>query len=383
LHLLDEKDTIVQMFEGYPHIDFKKEPPAATRGGPGRWDQHPFVVIWEVTRACALACRHCRAEAQPRRNPCEVDGAAAHDLIDQVARARPAIFILTGGDPMCRPDLPELIEYASGLGLRVALSPSATPRWLRADLPGLKECGLQGISLSLDGACEETHDAFRGVKGTWKRTMLGYEAARDAGLSIQINTTITKQNLGELDEFVELLSDMEPKMWSVFQLIPTGRAESADMIDGHEMEALFERLADLSGEVPFAIKTTEGHHFRRVMIQKGKFQRGAPGLQGIGDGKGFVFISHAGEIFPSGFLPMNAGNVRSDELIDVYRDNPLFRSLRDPGQLKGKCARCEFRVICGGSRARAFGMTGDALAADPLCIYQPREHSTPATPIAL
>jgi AdoMet-dependent heme synthase len=182
---------------------------------------------------------------------------------------------------------------------------------------------------------------------------------------------------------VDLLSDMEPTMWSVFQLIPTGRAARADLIDAGEMEALFERLADLSGGVPFAIKTTEGHHFRRVMIQKGKFNRSAPGLQGVGDGKGFVFISHTGEIFPSGFLPLNAGNVRTDELIEIYRDSPLFRSLRDPAQLKGKCARCEFRVICGGSRARAFGMTGDALEADPLCTYQPREGSTPAIPIAL
>lgn len=351
--------------------------------GGGRWDQNPFIVIWEVTRACALACRHCRAEAQPRRHPCELDGAAARALIEQVARARPAIFILTGGDPMCRTDLPELIEYASGLGLRVALSPSATPRWLRADLPKLRECGLRGVSLSLDGSCEETHDAFRGVKGTWKRTMLGYEAARDADLSVQINTTITKQNLGEFDKFVEYLVNMEPDMWSVFQLIPTGRATRADLIDSQEMEELFERLADLSGEVPFPIKTTEGHHYRRVMIQKGKFEKGAPGLQGIGDGKGFVFISHTGEIFPSGFLPLLAGNVRNSELIEVYRDSPLFQSLRDPAQLKGKCARCEFRVICGGSRARAYGMTGDALEADPLCIYQPRACSAPPQPITL
>lgn len=278
---------------------------------------------------------------------------------------------------MCRADLPDLIEYASGLGLRVAVSPSATPRWLRADLPALRDCGLQAISLSLDGASERTHDAFRGVRGTWERTMAGYQAAQEAGLSIQINTTITRQNLGEFDEFVDLLSFMKPAMWSVFQLIPTGRASSGDMIDAAEMEGLFEKLADLAGGVPFAIKTTEGHHFRRVMVQKGKFNSHSPGLQGVGDGKGFVFVSHTGEVFPSGFLPLEAGNVRTGELIDIYRDHELFRSLRDPAKLKGKCARCEFRVICGGSRARAFAMTGDALEADPLCIYQPRKNQDP------
>ena len=335
--------------------------------------ERPFIVIWETTQACALACRHCRASAQSSRHPLELNTPEAFRLIDQVVRCRPGLFILTGGDPVRRPDLKELIGYATDRGLRVGLSPSATPEFVRQDLAELKRLGVARISLSLDGASRESHDTFRGVPGTWELTMQAVANARAANLEVQINTTFTRQNLGEFDAFVALLAELRPVLWSVFQLVPTGRGKTDDLLTAEEMETLFLRLQRHSETAPYDIKTTEGHHYRRVVLQqtrdKSRLQIRAP--IGVNDGKGFVFVSHLGEIYPSGFLPIRAGNVRRDELGEVYREHPLFRQLRDPHQLKGKCARCEFRTICGGSRARAYAMTGDYLAEEPLCAYQP------------
>ena len=336
------------------------------------WDTHPMIVIWETTRACALACRHCRASAICRRDPNELSTQEAEAFIDQVQRAGPRIFILTGGDPVFRPALAHLIRYASERGLHVALSPSATPRFLKSDLAALKSAGLKRMSLSLDGATQESHDAFRGVRGAWGWTMYGIELARQHGIGLQINTTFTRQNLGEFDQFAELLKEIQPEVWSVFQLVPTGRAQPEDLLTASEMELLFERLADYAQEVDFSIKTTEGMHYRRVAWQRWQRRGGKqPFSASISDGKGFVFVSHTGEVFPSGFLPIEAGNVRKDELIDVYRHSPLFQKLRDPDQLKGKCRRCEFKSLCGGSRARAWALCGDEMAAEPLCVYQP------------
>ena len=335
--------------------------------------ERPFIIIWEVTRACALACRHCRAEAIHRRDPRELRGEAVANFLDQVARAQPKVFVLTGGDPMMRPDLIEIVAGATQRGLQVAISPSATPRFVKADLCRFREVGLKRVSLSIDGATQESHDAFRGVPGTWDRTMESIFAAREAGLEVQINTTFTRHNVGEFDAFVRLLAEIRPSLWSVFQLVPTGRAKTEDLLSGEELETLFERLYALSVRVPYPIKTTEGQHYRRVAMQQWRRNPSHPKpvLLPVNDGNGFVFVSHTGDIQPSGFLPITAGNVRHDELLDVYRESPLFRELRDADLLKGKCARCEFRALCGGSRARAYAMTGDYLAEEPLCTYQP------------
>jgi len=341
------------------------------------WADRPFIVIWEVTRACELACRHCRAEAICRRDPNELHGVEVTRFLDQVMRAAPSVFVLTGGDPMMRTDLLEIIAGATERGLTVAMSPSATPRFVKADLSKFRDVGLKRVSLSIDGATSDTHDRFRGVRGTWDRTMESLFAAREAGLEVQINTTFTRQNLREFDGFVRLLDEIRPSLWSVFQLVPTGRAKTDDLLSGLEMESLFKRLYALSLRAPYAIKTTEGQHYRRVALQQWKRnpQQPKPRLLPVNDGNGFVFVSHTGEIQPSGFLPISATNVRDDELIEVYRESRLFTELRDPDQLKGKCGRCEFRTICGGSRARAFAMTGDYLAEEPLCIYQPAQSS--------
>lgn len=334
----------------------------------------PLIVIWEVTRACALACRHCRAEAMPCAAPDELSRAEGADLVDQIVRADPSVLVLTGGDPMERADLLSLVERASQGGLRVALSPSATPRFLQADLMRYREAGVRRISLSIDGATPKAHDAFRRVRGTWDWTVQCVEKIREAGLELQINTTFTRQNLEAYDAMVEVVRSLDPVLWSVFQLVPTGRASQADLLTGEEMETLFHRLWETSRVVPFEIKTTEGQHFRRVVAQR----NAAAGIRnhqppvGVNDGRGFVFISHTGEVYPSGFLPFSAGNVRGGDLLDFYRNSPVFQALRREDGFGGKCGYCEFRRLCGGSRARAYAMTGDYLASEPLCTYQPK-----------
>jgi len=342
------------------------------------FDDRPFIVVWEVTRACSLACRHCRAEAIPSRHPLELNTEESFRLIEQVERCHPTLFIMTGGDPIRRLNLEALIRYATDRGLRVSLSPSATPAFARADLREFREAGVERISLSLDGASRETHDRFRGVTGTWNWTMEAIANAALAELPFQINTTFTRQNLGEFDEFVALLDEIRPVLWSVLQLVPTGRGKVDDLLTAEQMEDLFQRLARLSLTAPYDIKTTEGQHYRRVVLQQARGTRpaGTRAPLGINDGKGFVFISHIGNIQPSGFLPLTAGNVRKDELLEVYRDSPLFRELRNPSLLRGKCGRCEFNTLCGGSRARAYAMTGDYLAQEPLCVYQPLARPT-------
>lgn len=338
------------------------------------FNDRPFVIIWEITRACALACRHCRAEAEARAHPLQLSTEEGLHLIDQVKRANPALFIMTGGDPVMRRDLPQLARYATEQGLHVSLSPSATPRLVNSDFHELKREGIQRISLSLDGATREEHDAFRGVKGTWDWTMRAVQKAREADLPFQINTTITAGNITRMDAFKTLLLDLKPALWSVFLIVPTGRAHAEDMPAPEALEDFLTELYHFSLDAPFDVKTTEGPFYRRIQMQHGTPNQNRYGRKvplGINDGKGFVFISHTGEINPSGFLPFHTGNVRRDELIDVYRHHPTFRHLRDADALRGKCGRCEFNTLCGGSRARAFALTGNPLNEDPLCAYVP------------
>ena len=345
------------------------------------FDERPFLVFWEITRACALACRHCRAEAQSRRHPDELNREEASLLIQQLADLNPPMLILTGGDPLMRRDCLDLVREATDAGLHVSLSPSATGLLMNADFAEIKAAGVQRISLSLDGASKETHDAFRGVSGTFNRTISAVHRAHAADLSVQINTTLTRGNLHEYEAFKQLMFELEPAMWSVFLLVPTGRAGADDLPDPTDIEHIFHDMAGLVGKAPFAVKTTEGHHFRRVMIQKhGVGGRQRPGMRsplGIRDGRGVMFISHTGVVSPSGFLPYDCGNVRDEHPKDIYRRHPLFRALRDNNALGGKCGRCEFRSVCGGSRARAYGMTGDPFAEDPACTYQPKLASHP------
>jgi radical SAM protein len=348
------------------------------------FDDRPFLVFWEITRACALACSHCRAEAQSHRHPEELDSAQSLKLISQFAEWKPPMLILTGGDPLMRRDALDLVRVASESGLHVGLSPAATNRLVQADFGELKAAGVKRMSLSLDGATRETHDSFRGVQGTFERTMEAVRKAHAVGLDLQINTTLTRSNLNEYEDFKKLMFELKPAMWSVFLLIPTGRAGVDELPDAADLERIFEDMCDLIGNAPFAVKTTEGHHFRRVVMQRkgAREAKKRPGMKsplGIRDGRGVMFISHTGEVSPSGFLPMVCGNVKETHPAEIYRHHPLFVSLRDNNALGGKCGLCEFRAVCGGSRSRAYGVYGDPFAEDPSCVYIPKKAQQPTT----
>lgn len=349
------------------------------------FERGPFLVIWEVTQACDLACVHCRAEAKPNRDPEELSTPEGFQLLEEIGRFGHPLFVFTGGDPLKREDIFDLITYAKGVGLRTGFSPSGTPLLTYENLKRAKEAGLDSLSISIDGSSAQTHDSFRQVLGSFHSCLRGARAARELGLDLQINTTVTRYNYQDLDKIADLVAQLEAKRWSVFFLVPTGRGREEDEVSPWEYERILHWLYDLSKEARFRIKTTEAQHYRRVVIQRLAQEEGLSPqamlsqvksgrgrfLPGINSGRGFLFISHVGDIYPSGFLPRAAGNVRQDSLVEIYRHSSLFRQLRDASRLKGRCGICEYRFVCRGSRARAYALTGDYLAEDPYCIYQP------------
>lgn len=364
-------------------------PPAATRQRPVDFDLAPFLVIWEVTRACALACVHCRADAIPRRDPGELSTMEGRALVDQICAFAPhrPLLVLTGGDPMRRPDLADLVAYASDRGLTVALTPSGTAAATPARLAELKQAGLSRVAVSLDGPEADTHDAFRRVRGSYRWTMRIIEAAIDLGLPLQINSTVSRVTLPHLEAMARRVRELPVALWAVFFLIQTGRGAALEQITAAECEDVLQLLFELSLTVPFGIKTTEAPHFRRVIWERehapvGALRAGtrralrAP--RSVNDGNGFVFVDHVGTICPSGFLPVARGNVRTHQLAGIYRDDEVFRRLRDADSLEGKCGRCRFRALCGGSRSRAFAATSQMMASDPLCVYDPGTDVEPA-----
>jgi radical SAM protein with 4Fe4S-binding SPASM domain len=291
---------------------------------------------------------------------------------------------LTGGDPMRRPDLTDLVGYAARAGLTVALTPSGTAAATHARLAELKDAGLSRIAVSLDGPTPETHDSFRRVRGSYGWTMRIIDSAIELGLPLQINSTVSKVTLPYLESMAARVSELPVTLWALFFLIQTGRGASLDQISADECERVLNLLYDLSLAAPFGIKTTEAPHYHRVVWQR-EHERAAKGLpthtverrrqlrapRSVNDGNGFVFIDHLGNVCPSGFLPAPRGNVRTASLTDIYRQDELFLRLRNPRALLGKCGRCAFRAICGGSRSRAFAATGAVMASDPLCVYEP------------
>lgn len=357
------------------------------------FDESPFIVIWETTRACDLACLHCRATSIKHRDPNELSTAEAKHLMDEIRRFGQPLVVLTGGDSLKRPDILEIVRHGADIGLRMAITPSGTPLMTPAVLRDLKAAGLARLAVSLDGASPEVHDKFRGVDGSWEWTVDMLRAARELGLSTQINTTISRYNLFDLENLIELMTELGISLWSVFFVVPTGRARVEDLASAEDFEYVFNRLYDLSKIAPFDIKTTAAPHYRRVVLQRQVVERragardaapqtmtaglgfsladGVGRARGVNEGDGFVFVSHTGDIYPSGFLPVSAGNVRRDDLVAVYRTHPMFVALRDKAQLKGKCGACEYKSVCGGSRARAYALTGDWLEADPYCEWQP------------
>lgn len=354
------------------------------------FSERPFIAIWEVTQACDLACVHCRASAQPDRHPMELSTDEGKALIDQIADIQVPVFVLTGGDPIKRPDLFDLIRYARSREVRVSLTPSATPLLTRDIVVRLKEAGLARLAVSMDGASAETHDAFRGMSRSFARTLDAVRWANEIGLPVQINTTFSRRNIAEIDDIVALIERLEITLWSVFFLVPTGRGKLNDLLNAEEFEQAFAKIYRLSKTASFDIKTTEAQHYRRYLLQQRVAERKAGqhrptsekvadaigrAPRGLNDGKGFVFISHIGEVFPSGFLPLSAGNVRRQPLSTIYRESPLFLALRDTSKLEGKCGACEFKEICGGSRSRSYALTGNPFGEEPCCSYVPRGYT--------
>ncbi|MGM0902399.1 MAG: TIGR04053 family radical SAM/SPASM domain-containing protein [Bacillota bacterium] len=360
------------------------------------FNKDPFIVIWELTRACQLKCLHCRAEAQYRRDPRELSFEEGKALINQIYEMNNPMLVFTGGDPLMREDVFDIAAYAVEKGVRVSMTPSATPNVTKEAIEKAKDVGLSRWAFSLDGPTAEIHDHFRGTAGSFNLTMERIKYLHELEIPIQINTVISRYNYDYLDEMAKLIEELDCVLWSVFFLVPTGRGQEKDMITPAEHEKVFIWLYDLSKKVKFDIKTTAAQHYRRVVIQNkmreakeqpediqyldALTQQGLTGSidglgrapKGVNDGNGFVFISHIGDVYPSGLLPVKAGNVRETPLAEIYRESPIFKSLRNPDEYKGKCGVCEFRHVCGGSRSRAYAMTGDYLESEPFCVYIPK-----------
>jgi radical SAM protein len=373
-------------------------------------DDRPFIVFWEVTRACGLACAHCRADAIPDRDPRELSTVEAQRLIDDLAayEAPRPILVLTGGDPFERDDLTELVRYATRRGLHVSLSPSVTPRLTAARLAELREAGGSAVSLSLDGARPETHDALRGIEGTYRDTLLAAAMVRDAGFRLQINTTVHAGNVDELPDLLAWIVDQDVSLWSVFLLVPTGRGATMQPLDADDTDDLLHWLHEIGDMLP--VKTTEAPHFRRVAVQRAAAVRDGVALDDafppgalrrrlvertaaliterpvkhrrrppldVNAGRGVAFVDHTGHVHPSGFLPLDVGDVRELPLSTIYRTSPVLQRLRDVESYTGRCGYCEYRHVCGGSRSRAYAVSGDPFGDDPACAH------VPARPVAL
>jgi radical SAM protein len=365
----------------------------------------PFLLIWETTQSCALACRHCRASARPWRDPLELTTEEGKRVISETAEMGTPLIVLSGGDPVNRPDLLELVRHAKSVGLRVATIPAATETLTRELVASLKESGLDQMALSLDFPRPELHDGFRGVPGAFARTVAAAGWAHEVGLPLQINTTVCGETAPYLEEMADFVSGLGIVFWEVFFLVPVGRGSVLAGLAPEECERIFDLIYRTQKRGSFVVKVTEAPHYRRHVAQRERRaagERGRPqsvvpmpslltrsegpghtvGLapRGVNAGNGFLFVSHRGQVFPSGFLPIECGNVRTATLAGIYRDHPLMRRLRQPDLLRGRCGRCEYREICGGSRSRAFGLADDPFATDPWCVYEPLARSSTEVP---
>lgn len=373
------------MGQGHPH----------GRGKSIDYDQNPFIVIWEVTRACQLKCVHCRADAQLTPDPRELTHEEGINLIDQIYEMDNPMLVFTGGDCMMREDLFELADYAIKKGMRVSMTPSATPNVTIEKMKRAKEVGLSRWGFSLDGPTPEIHDHFRGTPGSFELTLEKIKYLNELQMPLQINTVISRYNYDHLERMAELVGELGAVMWYIFLLVPTGRGQLDACISPAQHEKVFRWLYELSKTAPYDIKTTAAQHYRRVVLQqktrdhlieKGEiryedsittdFASMHDGLKrapkGVNDGNGFVFVSHIGDVMPSGLLPIVGGNIREEPLASIYREAKVFKELRQPDNYKGKCGICEYNKICGGSRSRTFAVTGDYLESEPFCVYIPQ-----------
>ena len=333
-------------------------------------------MVWEATQACDLRCVQCRVNSRPHRHPLELSTAEAFHLVDQLAKMKVPLFAITGGDPLKRADILPIVQYATRNGLRTSVTVSTTPLLTRQTLIDLKQSGVAILAMGLDASAPQLHDSFRGSQGGFKKTLEAVSWCQEAKLPVQVNTTVSRKNLEALDDLIELLIQKKVALWNVFFLVPNARAQLSELLTADEHEAVFAKLHETARHGALQIKTSEGPHYRRfVCQQRAKETDGKLRLQDAPNdcyhGDGLVFVSHTGEVYPSAFLPLPAGNILWEPLAEIYQYSPVFRSLRDSSQFKGKCGRCDFRDVCGGSRARAYAMTNDPLAEEPRCAYVP------------
>ena len=346
---------------------------------PG-FQRRPLQVTWEMTRACDWKATPARMAVRAARDRQQFSTAEAFHLIEEVAGMHVPLLALTGGDPLQRPDLFPVIEFAAGHSVRTSLTLLPTPRLNAEVIAELKECGLMRVAFWLHGSTPALHDAYLEIPGLHRRTLEIVGSCHEVQLPVQVNTIFSRRNFHDVEPMIELLTRLDVALWNVFFYVPSSREEAVQVLTADQHEEIFGKLHAASRQVHFQIKTTEGQHYQRYLLQRrARESRGritaadvlnyAP--KGVNDGKGFVFISHTGEVYPSRYLPLSGGNVMTQTLSEVYCDSELFRSLRDTSRLKGKCGRCPVRNVCGGSRARAYAMTGDLFAAEPCCAYEP------------
>jgi radical SAM protein len=356
----------------------------------------PIFVCWETTKSCLLSCRHCRATAIRNSLPGELDHEAGIRLIDQLlefGEPYPAL-LLTGGDPLMRSDVFDLLRHAKERGIYTAVAASVTPLLTREKLELMRDLGVEIISVSMDGASAEIHDRIRDIPGTWRATLDAIEVSTSCGMRLQVNTTVMKSNLRDLADIFHLARERGAVAWEVFFLIRTGRGSSLENPEPFECEEVAHFLYD-STRYGIPVRTSEGPHFRRVYLERQKGGKAPEGelyahlsrrlrelegepkntpslrINATGDGKGIIFIGHDGEVHPSGFLPLSLGNVKESTLKSIYTTHPLLVGMRDPAKLKGRCGACEHKVICGGSRSRAYAEFEDPYQEDPACPYVP------------
>lgn len=339
------------------------------------------LVAWEITRSCNLNCVHCRAAAERGPYPGELDTAKCFEILEQIARVGQPIVILTGGEPLLREDVFELAQHGTRLGLRMVMATNGTlvtPEIAER----IKSCGIKRVSVSIDGASAEEHDQFRKVPGAFDASLESIEWLKKAGIEFQINTTVTRHNVHQIRDILDLAVKLGAVAHHIFLLVPTGRAKEMvnQEIDALEYEKLLRWFYEMRNQVPLHLKATCAPHYYRILRQEAhargeKVNFDTYGLdavtRGCLGGTSFCFISHDGIVQPCGYLELNCGDLKKSSFGEVWRDSQIFKRLRDFSAYEGKCGRCEYVKFCGGCRARAYENTGDYMAEEPLCIYQP------------
>lgn len=342
----------------------------------------PRLIFWELTKKCNLACVHCRAESEQIDYSGELDTEAVKAVVDSISSEYKPIMVLTGGEPLYRDDIFTISRYCADRGLRVALATNGT----LVDGPTasmIRESGIMRVSISVDGSDAAVHDGMRGIPGAFDRVMEGIARLRDAGVEFQINTTVTKRNEHQLDDILDLSRRIGAKALHLFLLVPVGcgiQIAETDMISPDRYEEILNWFYDRSRTTDLELKATCAPHYYRVIRQRAR-QEGrklsfetdgmAAMTRGCLAGSGVCFISHRGDVQPCGYLPLVAGNVTVTPFPDIWKNSELFRVLRDADALKGRCGDCEYRVVCGGCRARAYYESGDYLAEEPFCVHRP------------